>query len=196
MVGQWTLLLAAFLLPGFLLSEAAKILTVSSLGGSHYLLLDRVSQILQDHGHNVTMLLYGEEFLIPESLLYLSFYQVDIPQKTKQNKTNKRGKGQAQQGSPERSRPGPQEETALRPATHAVLASPTNREFRAPGEATTSGDKHGMRGKKAAAPRLAKRQSAARRNRLTRPTKSSPHTTSTACGGDDEAPASHGGGPP
>ncbi|KAF3828669.1 hypothetical protein GH733_004575, partial [Mirounga leonina] len=65
MVGQWTLLLAAFLLPGFLLSEAAKILTVSSLGGSHYLLLDRVSQILQDHGHNVTMLLYGEEFLIP-----------------------------------------------------------------------------------------------------------------------------------
>ncbi|XP_045857035.1 UDP-glucuronosyltransferase 3A2-like isoform X2 [Meles meles] len=30
MAGQWTLLLAAFLLPGFLLSEAAKILTVSS----------------------------------------------------------------------------------------------------------------------------------------------------------------------
>ncbi|XP_047586123.1 UDP-glucuronosyltransferase 3A2-like isoform X2 [Lutra lutra] len=66
MAGQWTLLLAAFLLPGFLLSEAAKILTVSSsLGGSHYLLLDRVSQILQDHGHNVTMFLHIEEFLIP-----------------------------------------------------------------------------------------------------------------------------------
>lgn len=30
MAGQWTLLLAAFLLPGFLLSEAAKIMTVSS----------------------------------------------------------------------------------------------------------------------------------------------------------------------
>ncbi|XP_029797136.1 UDP-glucuronosyltransferase 3A1-like [Suricata suricatta] len=35
-------------------------------GGSHYLLLDRVSEILQDHGHNVTMLSYGEEFLIPD----------------------------------------------------------------------------------------------------------------------------------
>ncbi|XP_040486142.1 UDP-glucuronosyltransferase 3A2-like [Ursus maritimus] len=66
MAGKGMLLLAGFLLPGFLLSEATKILTASSLGGSHYLLLDRVSQILQDHGHNVTMLLYGEEFLIPE----------------------------------------------------------------------------------------------------------------------------------
>ncbi|XP_022349328.1 UDP-glucuronosyltransferase 3A1-like isoform X2 [Enhydra lutris kenyoni] len=67
MAGQWMLLLAAFFLPGFLLSEAAKILTVSSsLGGSHYLLLDRVSQILQDHGHNVTMFLHIEEFLIPD----------------------------------------------------------------------------------------------------------------------------------
>ena len=32
MAGQRTLLLAGFLLPGFLLSEAAKILTVSTLG--------------------------------------------------------------------------------------------------------------------------------------------------------------------
>uniref|UniRef100_A0A7N5K0F4 Uncharacterized protein n=1 Tax=Ailuropoda melanoleuca TaxID=9646 RepID=A0A7N5K0F4_AILME len=66
MAWKGMLLLAGFLLPGFLLPEATKILTASSLGGSHYLLLDRVSQILQDHGHNVTMLLYGEEFLIPE----------------------------------------------------------------------------------------------------------------------------------
>ncbi|XP_019306197.2 UDP-glucuronosyltransferase 3A2-like isoform X2 [Panthera pardus] len=66
MVGQQALLLAGFFLPGFLLSEAAKILTAFALGGSHYLLLDRVSEILQDHGHNVTMLFYGEEFLIPE----------------------------------------------------------------------------------------------------------------------------------
>ncbi|XP_077616386.1 UDP-glucuronosyltransferase 3A1-like isoform X1 [Crocuta crocuta] len=65
MAGQRALLLAGFLLPGFLLSEAAKILTAFALGGSHYLLLDRVSEILQDHGHNVTMLFYGEEFLIP-----------------------------------------------------------------------------------------------------------------------------------
>ncbi|XP_046929860.1 UDP-glucuronosyltransferase 3A2-like isoform X2 [Lynx rufus] len=56
MAGQRVLLLAGFLLPGFLLSEAAKILTLSLVGGSHHLLLDRVSQILQDHGHNVTML--------------------------------------------------------------------------------------------------------------------------------------------
>ncbi|XP_030187209.1 UDP-glucuronosyltransferase 3A1-like [Lynx canadensis] len=64
MTGQRALLLAGFLLSGFLIPEAAKILTVSSLGGSHYLLLDRVSQILQDHGHNVTMLLYGGDYLI------------------------------------------------------------------------------------------------------------------------------------
>ncbi|XP_004738075.1 UDP-glucuronosyltransferase 3A2 isoform X1 [Mustela putorius furo] len=65
MAGQRALLLAGFLLPGFLLSEAAKILTLSlvgeclrknQIGGSHHLLLDQVSQILQDHGHNVTML--------------------------------------------------------------------------------------------------------------------------------------------
>ncbi|XP_045296319.1 UDP-glucuronosyltransferase 3A2-like isoform X2 [Leopardus geoffroyi] len=66
MVGQQALLLAGLFLPGFLLSEAAKILTSFALGGSHYLLLDRVAEILQDHGHNVTMLFYGEEFLIPE----------------------------------------------------------------------------------------------------------------------------------
>ncbi|XP_062067694.1 UDP-glucuronosyltransferase 3A2 [Lepus europaeus] len=56
MAGQRALLLGGFLLSGTLLSETAKILTVSTLGGSHYLLVDRVSQILQDHGHNVTML--------------------------------------------------------------------------------------------------------------------------------------------
>uniref|UniRef100_A0A8D2EP57 UDP-glucuronosyltransferase 3A1 n=1 Tax=Theropithecus gelada TaxID=9565 RepID=A0A8D2EP57_THEGE len=56
MAGQRLLLLVGFLLPGVLLSEAAKILTISTLGGSHYLLLNRVSQILQEHGHNVTML--------------------------------------------------------------------------------------------------------------------------------------------
>uniref|UniRef100_A0A452U6U4 UDP-glucuronosyltransferase 3A1-like n=1 Tax=Ursus maritimus TaxID=29073 RepID=A0A452U6U4_URSMA len=55
MVGQRTLRLAAFLLSGFLLSEAAQILTISSLGGSHSLLMDQVSHLLQDHGHNVTI---------------------------------------------------------------------------------------------------------------------------------------------
>uniref|UniRef100_A0A673SKQ0 Uncharacterized protein n=1 Tax=Suricata suricatta TaxID=37032 RepID=A0A673SKQ0_SURSU len=67
MVGQRVLLLAGFFLSEFLLSEAAKILIGSSLGGSHHLLLDRVSEILQDHGYNVTMLRYGAEFLIPEN---------------------------------------------------------------------------------------------------------------------------------
>nr|XP_021527542.1 UDP-glucuronosyltransferase 3A1 isoform X5 [Aotus nancymaae] len=59
MARQRVLLLVGFLLPGVLLSEAAKILTISTLGGSHYLLLDRVSQILLEHGHNVTMLTWS-----------------------------------------------------------------------------------------------------------------------------------------
>ncbi|KAK2492972.1 hypothetical protein MC885_017736 [Smutsia gigantea] len=66
MAGPRALFLLGFLVPGLLLSEAAKILTVSSLGGSHYLLVERVSQILQDHGHNITMLRYRGNILIPE----------------------------------------------------------------------------------------------------------------------------------
>ncbi|XP_036266711.1 UDP-glucuronosyltransferase 3A2 isoform X1 [Pipistrellus kuhlii] len=38
------------------LLEGARILTVVLYGGSHYLLMDRVSQILQDHGHDVSFL--------------------------------------------------------------------------------------------------------------------------------------------
>nr|XP_058163755.1 UDP-glucuronosyltransferase 3A1-like isoform X2 [Dasypus novemcinctus] len=56
MARQRALIFLCFLLPGFLLSEGAKILAVSLVGGSHYLLMDRISQILQDHGHDVTML--------------------------------------------------------------------------------------------------------------------------------------------
>ncbi|XP_006876608.1 PREDICTED: UDP-glucuronosyltransferase 3A2 [Chrysochloris asiatica] len=55
MAAQRALLLLGFLLFRGLLSEAAKILTVSLVGGSHYLLMDQVSQILQTHGHNVTL---------------------------------------------------------------------------------------------------------------------------------------------
>ncbi|XP_004422791.1 PREDICTED: UDP-glucuronosyltransferase 3A1-like isoform X1 [Ceratotherium simum simum] len=58
------LLLICSFLPGLLISEAAKILTLSLVGGSHYLLMDRVSQILQDHGHNVTLLLQRANLLI------------------------------------------------------------------------------------------------------------------------------------
>nr|XP_006199747.1 UDP-glucuronosyltransferase 3A1 [Vicugna pacos] len=63
---QRVLLLVGFLLPGLLLSEAAKILTVSLLDGSHYFLLEQVSQILQDHGHNVTMLVNTGPILDPD----------------------------------------------------------------------------------------------------------------------------------
>nr|XP_008510324.1 PREDICTED: UDP-glucuronosyltransferase 3A1-like [Equus przewalskii] len=58
------LLLICSLLPGLLLSEAGKILTLSLVGGSHHLLMDRVSQILQDHGHNVTVLLQRANLLL------------------------------------------------------------------------------------------------------------------------------------
>ncbi|XP_006074944.3 UDP-glucuronosyltransferase 3A1 isoform X1 [Bubalus bubalis] len=65
MAGQQALLLFGFLLPGLLFSEAAKILTVSLVGGSHFLLMNQISQILQDHGHNVTMLLQKGNLLLP-----------------------------------------------------------------------------------------------------------------------------------
>ncbi|XP_072807286.1 UDP-glucuronosyltransferase 3A2 isoform X1 [Vicugna pacos] len=64
MRGQRVLLLVGFLLPGLLLSETAKILTLSLMGGSHFLLMDRISQILQDHGHNVTMFLQRGNLLL------------------------------------------------------------------------------------------------------------------------------------
>uniref|UniRef100_A0A672YU58 Uncharacterized protein n=1 Tax=Sphaeramia orbicularis TaxID=375764 RepID=A0A672YU58_9TELE len=48
----WTFSLLA--LPGL---ESAKILTVCLIGGSHYLLLDDISHNLQQHGHEVRMLL-------------------------------------------------------------------------------------------------------------------------------------------
>ncbi|XP_016079995.1 PREDICTED: UDP-glucuronosyltransferase 3A2-like [Miniopterus natalensis] len=58
MTGQALLLLP--LLHWLQLLEGAKILTLSLYGGSHYLLMDRASQILQDHGHNVTFLQHNE----------------------------------------------------------------------------------------------------------------------------------------
>ncbi|XP_045421917.1 UDP-glucuronosyltransferase 3A2-like [Lemur catta] len=76
MAGHWVLLLVGFLLPGILLSEAAKILTMSTLGGSHYLLMDRVSHILQDHGHNVTMLRQRGNSLISDFKEEEKSYQV------------------------------------------------------------------------------------------------------------------------
>ncbi|ELW53492.1 UDP-glucuronosyltransferase 3A2 [Tupaia chinensis] len=66
MAGQRTLLFLGFLLPAVQFSETAKILTLVTVGGSHYLLMDRVSQILQDHGHNVSMLLRRGNSLISD----------------------------------------------------------------------------------------------------------------------------------
>ncbi|XP_071990944.1 UDP-glucuronosyltransferase 3A1-like [Engystomops pustulosus] len=39
--------------------QGAKILTISFVGGSHYLLMDDISQILQDNGHDVRMFYQG-----------------------------------------------------------------------------------------------------------------------------------------
>ncbi|XP_006994774.3 UDP-glucuronosyltransferase 3A1 isoform X1 [Peromyscus maniculatus bairdii] len=57
------LLVSLFLLEVLLL-DAAKILTVSTLSGSHYIMMHRLSHVLQDHGHNVTNLL-NEMVFIP-----------------------------------------------------------------------------------------------------------------------------------
>ncbi|XP_057646028.1 UDP-glucuronosyltransferase 3A1-like [Chionomys nivalis] len=58
-------LLVSLFLTEVLLLEAGKILTIATLGGSHYLLMNRVSQILQDNGHNVTKL-FNKIMYIPE----------------------------------------------------------------------------------------------------------------------------------
>ena len=54
--------MSCFLLEVLLL-EAAKILTISTLGGSHYMVMSRVSQILHGGGHNVTKLLYDNDHI-------------------------------------------------------------------------------------------------------------------------------------
>nr|XP_044988906.1 UDP-glucuronosyltransferase 3A2-like isoform X1 [Jaculus jaculus] len=63
MAGPRALLLVSFFLGGPLFSEAAKILTISTLGGSHHLQMQKISQILQEHGHWVTNLLYNKDFI-------------------------------------------------------------------------------------------------------------------------------------
>ncbi|XP_028623361.1 LOW QUALITY PROTEIN: UDP-glucuronosyltransferase 3A2-like [Grammomys surdaster] len=68
-------LLVSFFLLEFLLLEAAKILTISTLGGSHYIVMSRVSQILHGSGHNVTKLLH-EMVHIPDFRKEKPSYQV------------------------------------------------------------------------------------------------------------------------
>ncbi|XP_052015720.1 UDP-glucuronosyltransferase 3A2-like [Apodemus sylvaticus] len=55
------LLVSTFLLEALIL-EASKILTISTLGGSHYMAMSRVSHILQEGGLNVTKLLYEYDY--------------------------------------------------------------------------------------------------------------------------------------
>nr|AAH25940.1 UDP glycosyltransferases 3 family, polypeptide A1 [Mus musculus] len=68
-------LLVSFFLLEVLLLEAAKILTISTLSASHYILMNRVSQILQGGGHDVIKLLY-EGGDIPDFRKENSSYQV------------------------------------------------------------------------------------------------------------------------
>ncbi|XP_031215847.1 UDP-glucuronosyltransferase 3A2-like [Mastomys coucha] len=68
-------LLVSFFLLEALCLEAAKILTISTLGGSHYILMSRVSQILHGDGHNVTKLLY-ERIVMPDFTKEKPPYQV------------------------------------------------------------------------------------------------------------------------
>nr|XP_006116827.2 UDP-glucuronosyltransferase 3A2-like [Pelodiscus sinensis] len=62
--GRWTLLALLFLLQ-FLLPEAFKILILSFIGGSHYLIMDEISNVLHNRGHEVRMLLQTGVLMIP-----------------------------------------------------------------------------------------------------------------------------------
>uniref|UniRef100_A0A452IMF3 Uncharacterized protein n=1 Tax=Gopherus agassizii TaxID=38772 RepID=A0A452IMF3_9SAUR len=55
--GRGPLLILLFLLH-FLLPEAFKILILSFIGGSHYLMMDETSQVLHNRGHEVWMRKY------------------------------------------------------------------------------------------------------------------------------------------
>ncbi|XP_053887211.1 UDP-glucuronosyltransferase 3A1-like [Malaclemys terrapin pileata] len=58
-------LLALLFLRHFLLTEAFKILILSFIGGSHYLMMDEISQVLHNRGHEVRMLLQTGVLMIP-----------------------------------------------------------------------------------------------------------------------------------
>uniref|UniRef100_A0A8C0JD03 Uncharacterized protein n=1 Tax=Chelonoidis abingdonii TaxID=106734 RepID=A0A8C0JD03_CHEAB len=62
--GRGSLLALLFLLH-FLLPEAFKILILSFIRGSHYLMMDEISQVLHNRGHEVRMLLQTGILMIP-----------------------------------------------------------------------------------------------------------------------------------
>ncbi|XP_041487067.1 UDP-glucuronosyltransferase 3A2-like [Microtus oregoni] len=91
MAKHWSWLLVSLCLTEVLLLEAGKILTIATLGGSHYLLMNRLSQILQDNGHNVTKLL-NKVIYIPEFQEEEISYQVinlDLPEDQQEEFRNK-----------------------------------------------------------------------------------------------------------
>ncbi|XP_067401768.1 UDP-glucuronosyltransferase 3A2-like isoform X2 [Emydura macquarii macquarii] len=65
MSGGRGLLLALLFLLLFLLPEAFKILILSFIGGSHYLMMDEISHVLHNRGHEVRMLLQAGVLMIP-----------------------------------------------------------------------------------------------------------------------------------
>ncbi|XP_052015830.1 UDP-glucuronosyltransferase 3A2-like [Apodemus sylvaticus] len=88
MTGHQVLLLVNFCLYGFLLPEAAKILTISTMGGSHYFMIDSISQIFQDHGHQVTSLVPKTAFIQEKEKPYRVIYW--FPPKDQLRKLGKR----------------------------------------------------------------------------------------------------------
>ncbi|XP_069602055.1 UDP-glucuronosyltransferase 3A1-like [Ranitomeya imitator] len=71
--GRAVILLLFFQVP---LLQAARILTVCFLGGSHYLLMDEISRILHNNGHEVRMFLQFGDGMLPGDLLLQSPYPV------------------------------------------------------------------------------------------------------------------------
>nr|XP_023965383.1 LOW QUALITY PROTEIN: UDP-glucuronosyltransferase 3A1-like [Chrysemys picta bellii] len=65
MAGGRRPLLALLFLRHFLLTEAFKILILSFIGGSHYFMMDEISQVLHNRGHEVRMLLQTGVLMIP-----------------------------------------------------------------------------------------------------------------------------------
>ncbi|KAM4050233.1 UDP-glucuronosyltransferase 3A1-like [Anomaloglossus baeobatrachus] len=58
------------------LLQAARILTLCFVGGSHYLLMDKISRILHNNGHEVRMFLQFGDGMLPDHVLRQSPYPV------------------------------------------------------------------------------------------------------------------------
>ncbi|KAM4808359.1 UDP-glucuronosyltransferase 3A1-like [Rhinophrynus dorsalis] len=65
-----------FLVQYFVSLHGAKILTVCFIGGSHFLLMDEISRVLHNNGHDVRMLLQIGDGLLPGYKMQDSPYQI------------------------------------------------------------------------------------------------------------------------